>query len=163
MICARCKKETPIDGMAKRKNNKWYSWCKICTAENTKKYRKRKLGEDAEAFREHMNTLTKKWHKKNPERQKEIQQKSRWKLRMKVLRHYGGKKPKCACCGEDEIMFLALDHIDGGGCKDRKKNGLGMNYYNYLIRNNFPKGIQVLCHNCNQAKGYYGKCPHQKS
>lgn len=29
-------------------------------------------------------------------------------------------------------------------------------------KNNYPKGFQVLCHNCNLAKGFYGKCPHQK-
>jgi hypothetical protein len=26
--------------------------------------------------------------------------------------------------------------------------------------NEFPDGFQVLCHNCNLAKGYYGECPH---
>ena len=30
------------------------------------------------------------------------------------------------------------------------------------IKNNFPKGFQILCHNCNIAKGHYGKCPHEK-
>ena len=24
---------------------------------------------------------------------------------------------------------------------------------NWIIKNNFPKGFQVLCHNCNYAKG----------
>ena len=33
----------------------------------------------------------------------------------------------------------------------------------WMIKNNFPKGFQVLCHNCNLAKGFYGKCPHEKS
>lgn len=31
----------------------------------------------------------------------------------------------------------------------------------WLRRNNYPNGFQVLCHNCNMAKGFYGKCPHQ--
>ena len=33
--------------------------------------------------------------------------------------------------------------------------------YRWLIKHKFPPGIQVLCHNCNLAKGYYGACPHQ--
>ena len=33
--------------------------------------------------------------------------------------------------------------------------------YRYLKIRGFPPGYQVLCHNCNQAKGFYGKCPHQ--
>ena len=31
----------------------------------------------------------------------------------------------------------------------------------WIKKNNFPKGFQILCHNCNQTKGYYGKCPHE--
>ena len=27
----------------------------------------------------------------------------------------------------------------------------------------YPPGYQVLCHNCNLAKGFYGSCPHQKT
>ena len=33
--------------------------------------------------------------------------------------------------------------------------------YWWLIENKFPAGIQILCHNCNLAKGFYGACPHQ--
>ena len=32
----------------------------------------------------------------------------------------------------------------------------------WIIKNNFPKGFQILCHNCNSAKAVYGKCPHEK-
>ena len=32
----------------------------------------------------------------------------------------------------------------------------------WITKNNSPKGFQILCHNCNMAKGFYGKCPHQK-
>jgi hypothetical protein len=29
-----------------------------------------------------------------------------------------------------------------------------------LIRNDFPKGYRLLCHNCNFAFGSKGSCPH---
>ena len=29
----------------------------------------------------------------------------------------------------------------------------------WIIQNNFPKGFQILCQNCNFAKGHYEKCP----
>ena len=32
----------------------------------------------------------------------------------------------------------------------------------WIKKNNFPKGFQILCHNCNVAKGIYGECPHEK-
>lgn len=82
-------------------------------------------------------------------------------IRLRVLKHYGGDTPSCACCGETTYEFLSLDHIDGGGNDDRKVNGAGTQFQLYLIRNSFPQGIQVLCHNCNLAKGFYGTCPHE--
>ena len=79
----------------------------------------------------------------------------RYKLKKDVLNHYGHK---CACCGETTFEFLTLDHIDGNGAKHRKRVG---NVYSWLRKNNYPSGYQILCFNCNCAKGFYGKCPHQ--
>jgi hypothetical protein len=100
------------------------------------------------------------WRKANPEKRRAIEKRIRDKVRLIVLEHYGGKPPKCACCREKTIEFLSLDHINGGGRKERRQYGSKLCYS--LIRRKFPKGYQILCHNCNQAKGYYGKCPHKK-
>lgn len=83
--------------------------------------------------------------------------------RLTVLRHYSkSNTPTCRCCGESTYAFLSLDHINGGGTQHRKN--LGSKYIlSDLIGRGFPSGYQVLCHNCNQAKGFYGKCPHQWS
>jgi len=82
------------------------------------------------------------------------------KLRLEVLQHYSGGTPKCACCGETEIRFLSIDHINGGGIEHRKRiNG---SIYLWLRRNNYPEGYRILCHNCNFSYGLYGNCPHQK-
>ena len=81
------------------------------------------------------------------------------KFRNRVLEAYGNK---CVCCGENYKEFLAIDHIEGGG--NKKKREIGKNgacYYKWIINNNFPKDLQILCHNCNMAKGLYGKCPHE--
>lgn len=80
------------------------------------------------------------------------------KAREYVLKEYGGK---CLCCGESELVFLAIDHIDGGGNKHRNCGEIKItNIAMWLIKNNFPKGFRVLCHNCNMAMGLYGRCPH---
>ena len=81
------------------------------------------------------------------------------KYRTLCLEHYGGTPPKCSCCNENQKEFLAIDHINGGGFKHRKT--ISGNFFVHLVKNNFPPGFQVLCHNCNMAKGFYGKCPHQ--
>lgn len=85
------------------------------------------------------------------------------KRRLTVLRAYSNGTPHCACCGETFIEFLAIDHVSGNGSQERKAKGTkigGYALYNRLIRNKFPQGYRVLCHNCNQALGFYGYCPH---
>lgn len=77
-----------------------------------------------------------------------------------VLKHYGGV---CACCGEAKIPFLAIDHINGGGNAHRKQLGGANNFYLWLIREKFPSGFRVLCHNCNMATRYGLPCPHKES
>jgi len=123
----------------------------------------------------------KKWRKLNQDRVKasrkhykesgkkaETNREWRKKTRLKVLTHYGGNPPKCECCGETHIEFLTIDHINNDGAEHRKKLGItqnsghGSKLYRWIIRNNFPDGFQVLCWNCNCAKGHYGYCPHQK-
>jgi hypothetical protein len=83
--------------------------------------------------------------------------------RMAALTHYGGEPPICACCGETITAFLTIDHINGGGNKQRKTfgNHPSRAFYVWLKKNNYPNGFQVLCMNCNWAKGQYGICPHQ--
>jgi hypothetical protein len=79
-------------------------------------------------------------------------------LREQILREYGGV---CVCCGESEPKFLSIDHINNDGAEHRKEVGHGGRLYRWLRRNGFPKdNYQLLCMNCNFAKGRYGLCPH---
>ena len=81
---------------------------------------------------------------------------------MRVLEHYGGKPPRCRCCGVGQMEFLTLDHTRGGGNAARTIEGHkgGTAQYSRLIKNGLPHGYQVLCWNCNAASGIYGVCPH---
>src|SRR5438874_1601121 len=84
------------------------------------------------------------------------------RLRRDAFNAYGG--PQCACCGTLVDEFLTMDHIDGGGNKHKQQiGGGGTKLYYWLKRRNYPPGFQVLCMNCNFAKGKYGTCPHQKA
>lgn len=73
---------------------------------------------------------------------------------------YSNGLMRCECCGEKTYAFLTIDHIDGGGCKHRKKLKTA-HIFRWILKNNFPTGFRVLCHNCNSSFGYYGYCPHQ--
>lgn len=78
-------------------------------------------------------------------------------LRQEMVKRYGGR---CKCCGETIIEFLTIDHTNNDGAYDRKKNK-GM-IPTRLKRFGWPKkGFQLLCYNCNCAKGAWGKCPHK--
>ena len=88
-----------------------------------------------------------------------------WKLRIELLEAYGSQ---CACCGEPELRFLCLDHVDQGrpeagslgfiagrGRPDSNK------LYKWLKRQGWPQeGYQLLCWNCNSATRWGEPCPH---
>ena len=83
--------------------------------------------------------------------------------RLEILEHYG---KICKCCGETQLEFLTIDHINNDGAQHRRDLGKGASSYNVwldIIRNGFPPDFQILCMNCNWAKGKYGKCPHIKT
>ncbi|KKM62855.1 hypothetical protein LCGC14_1517430 [marine sediment metagenome] len=86
--------------------------------------------------------------------------KHRRQLRLEVLNHYAPDNLRCACCGEDHVEFLCIDHINGQGNKHRKS--IKGNLYNWLKKHGFPDGFRVLCLNCNGSRGYYGYCPHNR-
>lgn len=86
----------------------------------------------------------------------------RRRMRLEALQAYGGESPSCVCCGEATLLFLSLDHVNGGGHAQRKETG-GGGFYIWLRRHDYPAGFRVLCHNCNfgrQLNG--GVCPHQE-
>ena len=158
--CKRLKPESEFPRGSYGKNKRKY-WCKRCHANSAKKLsleRKSKslcvrcgiaLPKDYDGLRCDSCRI-----KANASSKAEIK-----KLKLEVFNGYGG--PICACCGEKHIEFLSIDHVHGGGTKHRESLGKTTTMlYRWLKRNNYPAGFQVLCHNCNQAKGLYGYCPH---
>jgi hypothetical protein len=84
----------------------------------------------------------------------------RRRLKVEVLKHYGGQ---CTCCGETELSFLNLDHINGGGNEHRRQIGGGgsINFYMWVRSHGFPTDLQILCANCNLSKRLLGQCAHK--
>ena len=91
------------------------------------------------------------------EYRREAVKKSWKKLRQEVISAYGNK---CSCCGEEEFVFLTIDHVEGGGNQHRSELGGNTGFYAWLRKNEYPVGFQVLCWNCNWAKSH-GGCPHK--
>lgn len=80
-----------------------------------------------------------------------------WKQKLELIKTYGNK---CKCCDEYNPEFLTIDHKFGNGQIERKQHKA--NFYRYLKRLGYPKQqYQLLCMNCNFAKGHFKKCPHK--
>ena len=83
-------------------------------------------------------------------------------LKIEVLSAYGDLA--CICCGEQNVAFLTLDHVNNDGWKERNEHGK-IRYASYarLKKEGFPKDppLQVMCYNCNNGKRTNdGICPH---
>lgn len=88
----------------------------------------------------------------------------RIRRKLAVIDTYGGK---CNCCGETGYEFLTVDHVKNDGAShreeiagDRRGKG-GFNSWSILYKKPKSERFQLLCFNCNCAKGFYGSCPHK--
>ena len=89
---------------------------------------------------------------------KEVRKKNHQQHRIATLEAYG---KRCQCCGETQLEFLTIDHILGWRATLAPRSGNRL--YRWLRNNSYPEGFQVLCWNCNCAKGIMGGCPHRTS
>ena len=111
------------------------------------------------AYRKKHAEYMQKYRKKHGKKMREQQRGYYTKTRLEALEHYGGKPPKCKECGESRISCLSLDHIKNNGAEHRreitKEYGYklgGNQILMWLKKNNYPKGFQILCYNCNIIK-----------
>ncbi len=140
--CSRCKKRRRLN----------HGYCEKCRNEYHAEYYRKNRKRLCEAERQR--------RLKDPEK---MRAKSRHKNRLaklSAIEAYGGK---CQCCGESNIEFLSIDHINGGGRQHRiSVSSPGCAFYLWLRRNGYPKKeFRALCCNCNQSIGLYGYCPHK--
>jgi len=160
--CPSCKKILPISafGIVKTRPDGLSAYCKPC--------RKKKQHESHAANPHKRRANARNYYYQHPEKMRASVTKNRQNLRMAALIYYGGERPFCACCGDQHIEFLSIDHIDNNGAAHRKElsygkksKGTSVQVNRWLRDNNYPSGFQVLCHNCNFAKHVYKICPHQ--
>lgn len=110
------------------------------------------------------NARKKQREQADPEKYRARNHAAYLKTKLEVMQRYGGY---CQCCGEPRIEFLTIDHINQNGADHRRELGFdhtctGYNFYIWLRKQDYPDlGLQVLCANCNTAKGAFGVCPHQ--
>lgn len=90
------------------------------------------------------------FRKRHPEKVKKWGREQYWKLRNHVIQLYGRQ---CAFCGFADERALQLDHVNGGGAK--QKNNIGtLRIYRQAVAAPFSGDYQLLCANCNWIKAY---------
>lgn len=175
--CKQCYQEFPqtrefFTVASKRGQKMLARICKTCNRLNVQEYRAKypervKISKKryAEENKESVAKRNKDWRQNNKEwlkiykatsplfkakKQKNMRNRL-LVIREEVINHYGGC---CAVCGETDKRFLSIDHIENNGVDHRKdlKNSSYNKYYRWFLRNNFPNGFQILCHNHNNLK-----------
>lgn len=142
-----------------RSNSRRNLWSKrksegFCVYCGSKPSIKSKLG--CEECLKNKSSINSRYVKNNTEKVNQY----RLLLKHQVIEKYGGK---CNCCGETEILFLTIDHINNDGSIDRKSNSSTNSFYLRLKKSEKRDDLQVLCFNCNLGKQLnFGICPHVK-
>lgn len=154
--CSRCKINKNFDEFHKSVHTKdrLKSICASCNNKSVRDYRiknAKQVRERALIYRTLNKSKISQQRKIIRDQQKSI-----------VFKHYGNK---CSCpgCKETNIIFLSIDHINNDGNEYRKRfrNRGGTSQYSWIIKNNFPTDLQILCFNCNHGKYINGGiCPH---
>jgi hypothetical protein len=154
--CNTCFEDKPLTDYHRKGNapdGRAYK-CKSCTREYGQNWERanharRKASSDA-------------WYAANRERESARRKAKLRAERREVIEAYGGR---CACCGEANMGFLTLDHVNDDGAEHRRSIGAGrssLRVYRWAKANGYPDTLRVLCANCNCGRQWNGGvCPHK--
>ena len=102
--------------------------------------------------KEHVKKYRKEYYEEKKMKERKAHKKYMTKMRTFILKRLGNK---CCQCGFDDVRALQIDHINGGGRKERDKIGSTSSYYRMLrdlSDNEIYEKYQLLCANCNMIK-----------
>ena len=95
----------------------------------------------------------KEYYYKNLEINREKRRKNNFKRRLEILSFLGNK---CSRCSNEDWRVLQVDHVNGGGSKERRSLGNSASSLKKKVHEN-PSNYQLLCANCNWIKRYENK------
>jgi hypothetical protein len=154
-FCLLCKKEFEIKS-GRHGKQKYCS--KICRTKGYNIFYK-------ENFKEKVINAHKNWRKNHPEckLRYNLYEKNRSKnFRLEILSLLGNKCSNINCpipLEKFDVRSLQIDHVHGGGEKERKSFKSKSGYYKYILDQikNDSKKYQCLCAYCNWMKRFHNK------
>jgi hypothetical protein len=158
--CSRCKELLTLKNSFPSVVRRGIGLCKICSKEYCNSRRKKRTLYNANYYKEHKTerkVYDAVYRKNHPLEVAKYAAKSHQKIRLLIFTHYCGGSPFCQCpgCPIRFIEGLSIDHKN----RQRGAKKTGVTLWRWLRNNRYPKGFQVLCGSCNQAKGRLHRCP----
>ena len=156
--CSMCKQTKSLTEFYKRSDSYKYitlkarykPYCKDCWLNIRREWRKN----NPERYKQHYT----EYNSKNMSRISAGVKRRYYELKVKVIAILGGK---CVYCGCDDLRFLEINHIEGGGNKEKKAAKIfGRAYMRefYLsIINGERKDVELVCGPCNKLHFYWLK------
>ena len=163
--CTKCGETKPLEMFPVVDSARGYRrhWCALCESQRKVDY----YNANHTEIREKQKSARAGKRTKRDLTAAQLAERNLWqriyreKHKAMVMEAYGNK---CACCGETEPFFLSIDHVNNDGFMARKHKlhpTDTLNFYRWLVKNDFPKDFQILCMNCNFGKARNGGvCPH---
>jgi hypothetical protein len=147
-------------------NKKSYIKHKETRCAHSKEYRTENREKVLEKSTEHYHSNKEYYKQRNREsylrnrlRRSIESQQQRAFIKETIMKHYSNGDIKCVECDINDIDMLTLDHINNNGAEHKREIGShrkdckGIGMYGWIVKNDFPKGFQVLCWNHNIKKG----------
>lgn len=147
--CSKCGGHKFYTALSKRHSSGLRYRCGTCESRRAQAW----AIENPEARR----AIARRWNAKKRDEWK----RERWLLKLDVFMNLGGS---CACCGEGDLRFLTIDHLNQGGAEHRRQvGGNTSKVYADIRKQGYPRDkFQVLCWNCHMALRYGDVCPHKE-
>ena len=125
--CRICNTELTVSNWMPSLEKKNCAICRPCSNAKGREWRKNS--------REKANQYSIDRYFRDPKKSQAITHKSRVKVRLDMIKAYGGK---CSNCGIDDVDVLDVDHINNNGAEHRRDGFHGYNLYRHLKKLKFP-------------------------
>jgi hypothetical protein len=151
--CKKCKQDKPATPEYFYQKKGYYtSPCKACQQKKQKAYYRKNKPQPTNAAQKQKNYRT-----RNKKRLLKTKKSDHSNFRLRALWKYGGQPPSCKCCGTNNIRFLCLSNTKTRAITNSHRG------FQKIIKANYPKGFEVMCHNCANSNLTYGECSHPQT
>jgi len=124
---------------------------------NDKEYRKNTINRNIQYYEKNKDKL---YEKRKGYYIEYYQSLREYKITQQLARYHNIRKnvvkflgEKCVKCGNSDFRVLQVDHVNGGGGKERKANKNYSHQLENIVKKN-KENYQLLCANCNIIKIY---------